>query len=162
MILLCYVFSLIYIIVYSFSLSISLSYPTDFTINFPCTKRKEGTANFTLNFKFTSAAVEGLEALQGMQFNVTGTIFCNCSVLQCNQQSTPGPEGELLSGNQIFYIVVGSVVLIIIVITIGMVVIVVTFCYYQYSQARDRILSANNMHTDLDSPSKDMYNSSTV
>ena len=110
--------------IHSLSLSISLSYPTDFTINFPCTTRKEGAAIFTLNFNFTSAAVGGLEALQGMQFNVTGTIFCNCSVLQCNQQPTPGPEGESLFGNQIFYIVVGSVVGIIVL------VIVVTFCYH--------------------------------
>ena len=119
--------------------------------------------NFTLNFKFTSAAVEGLEALQGMDFNMTGAKYCNCSVPQCNQhQSTPSPEPEgedespSPSGNQIFYIILGSVVLIIIVITVGMVVIVVTFCYYQYSQARDRVLSAN-MHTDSDLPSKDIH-----
>ena len=120
--------------------------------------------NFTLTFQFTSVAVEGLEALEGMGFNMTGAKYCKCSVPQCNQQSTPEPEGEgeSLLGNQIFYIVLGSVVLIIIVITVGMVVIVVTFCYYRYSQARDRILSANNIHTDLDLSSKYMCNSSTV
>ena len=104
--------------------SLSLSHPTAFTINFPCTRQKEGYVNFTLNFEFNSAAVDGLDALQGRGFSINGSIFCNCSVLQCNQQPTPGPEGESLFGNQIFYIVVGSVVGIIVL------VIVVTFCYH--------------------------------
>jgi hypothetical protein len=108
------------------TLSLSLSYtpPTAFTINFPCTKQKEGHVNFTLNFQFTSIAVDGLEHLLNRGLNVTGSKFCNCSELQCNQESTPGSEGDSLFGNQIFFIVVGSVVGIIVL------VIVVTFCYH--------------------------------
>lgn len=95
-----------------------------FTINFPCTARKEGAVNFTLNFEFTTAAVDGLSHLQDRGFNVTGSKYCNCSVLQCNEQSTPGSEGDSFIGNQIFYIIVGSVVGVIVL------VIVVTFCYH--------------------------------
>ena len=141
----------------SLSLSLSHTHTPVFTINFPCTRQKKGVVNFTLNFEFNSAAVDGLDALQGRGFNLTGANYCNCSILQCNQQSTPGPEGESLLGNQIFYIVMGSVVLIIIVIVVGLIVIVVMFCYYQSSRAR--VLSANTeyLHTDSELLNKDIH-----
>ena len=85
---------------------------------------KEGAVNFTLNFRFTSVAVNGLDHLENSGFNVTGSKYCNCSVLQCDQLSSPGPGGDSFVENQIFYIVVGSVVGVIVL------VIVVTFCYH--------------------------------
>ena len=98
---------------------------TEFTINFPCTVQKEGLANFTLNFKFISVGVEdGLGDLLSRSLNVTGQIFCNCSVLQCNQETNPGSGGGSFVENQVFYIIVGSVVGVIVL------VIVVTFCYH--------------------------------
>ena len=117
---------------HSLSLSLSLSLPlplpslshTAFTITFPCTARKEGGVNFTVNFQFTTAAVDGLGHLQNQGFNLTGSTYCNCSILRCNEQPSPGGESDSLFGNQIFYIVVGSVVGIIVL------VIVVTFCYH--------------------------------
>ena len=66
----------------------------------------------------------GLEDLGGKGFNVTGSKYCNCSVLQCNQPTDPGSGGESIVGNQVFYIIVGSVVGVIVL------VIVVTFCYH--------------------------------
>ena len=100
------------------------THTTAFKITFPCTRMKEGAVNFTLNFRFTSVAIDSLEYLRDRGFNVTGSKYCNCSVLQCDQPSSPGSGGDSFVGNQIFYIVVGSVVGVIVL------VIVVTLCYH--------------------------------
>ena len=77
--------------------------------------------NFTLNFNITIDQTS--RDLVGRNINATGTKFCNCTELQCTLPPGSGGGGSFVQ-NQIFYIVIGSIVGVIVL------VIVVTFCYH--------------------------------